>query len=86
MKEETKSLWSSQACLCQEALYPLPWTVLIIGVPKHKEREWKAEKQLKEYSLKLHENYKPSDPIVQKQLNKVKAQKIKENYTRAHSI
>ena len=46
----------------------------------------KQEKELKEYSLKLHENYKPSDPIVQKQLNKVKAQKIKENYTRAHSI
>jgi len=55
-------------------------------VPKNKEREWKAEKELKECSLKFHENYKPSEPIVQKQFNKFKAQKIKENYTRAHNI
>lgn len=39
--------------------------ILIIGVLNYpKGKRWK---ELKEYSLKFHENYKPSDPIVQKQ-------------------
>lgn len=48
----------------------------MIGVPKNKGREWKAEKELKEYSLKFHENYNPSYPIVQKQLNKFETREI----------
>ena len=36
MKEEPKSLWSSQACLCQEALYPFSlglWAPLLPQPP-----------------------------------------------------